>query len=368
MPTRFIDTPDALRALSQSLAKCRAIALDTEFLWERTYYPILGLLQIADDARQCWLVDPIAIGDLSPLAAVIESPDTVKVLHDAPQDLMLVERATGTTAHNAFDTRIAAGFAGLPSTLSLQKLVAEIIGMDLPKSETRSDWTMRPLRPEQLEYATDDVAYLLEIREKLIARCADDEVRSWLAEEMRSNVAAADTLGRDPRDAWRRIGHNSALDPRHQAVLRELAAWREECARSHDVPRTRWIADDALFEIARLAPSNAETLAAIKGVPRTWTRDSRAAEALDLISAAMALPDDQLPRRHAPQSIDRDTLRQKTAEMRAFINERANARGIDPAIVASRADIESLIIARETNRDTSDHQLCSGWRQTLLNT
>ena len=366
MPSHFIDTPESLRSLAHSLAKCRVVALDTEFLWERTYYPILGLLQVADDAGECWLVDPIAIRDLSPLAPIIASPDIVKVLHDAGQDLMIIERATGASTRNAFDTRIAAGFAGLPSTLSLQKLVAETTGIDLPKGETRSDWTARPLRPEQLEYAADDVAHLIEIRGKLIARCADDEVRAWLAEEMAHNVAAADTVTRDPREIWRRVGHNAMLDQRHQAVLRELAAWREECARSHDVPRTRWIADDALLEVARVAPSDHAALAAIRGVPRTWMRDSRSSTVLRLIARAMALPEEQLPRRPAPPALDRDTLKRKTAEMRAFIDGRAMARGIDPAVVAARADIESLVLARAANRDTSRHPLETGWRAKLL--
>lgn len=366
MTAKYIDSLPALREMTQALAKCRAVALDTEFLWERTYYPVLGLLQVADDTGACWLVDPIAIGDISPLAPIMEADSIVKVLHDAGQDLMIIGRATGVAARNVFDTRLAAGFAGLPSTLSLQRLVAEIVGIPLPKDETRSDWTRRPLRPEQLEYAANDVAYLLEIRDSLISRCADDEVRSWLAEEMSLNVSASDTLSRNPRDSWLRVGHHASLDLRHQAVLRELAAWREECARSRDIPRARWIADDALLELARIAPSDVAALSAIRGVPRTWSRDNRAAIVLRLVERAMALPNSRLPRNPPPPALDRDTLRRRTSEMRAFIDARAKARGIDPAVVASRADIESLVVAREESRDTSGHPLCSGWRKALL--
>ena len=366
MATTFIDKKAKLDELATRLSSCGAIALDTEFLWERTYYPQLGLVQIADDSGECWLVDPVTIGDISPLAPILESESIVKVLHDAGQDLMILARATGATPKNTFDTRLGAGFAGLVSTLSLQKLVAEMTGVELPKDETRSNWVARPLRPQQLKYAADDVAYLLTLREKIIEKCADDEVRSWLAEEMPRRAVPSDTLDRDPRESWRRVSRFGALLPRSQAVLCEISAWREECAREHNVPRARWVSDEALFEIARVMPRDGGTLMSIRGVPQTWARDRRAATVIGLVLKGMEAPLDAFQRHHEPSAIDRDTLKKLVSEMRADIEKRAVARLIDPAIVASRAEVESYILARETGRDISWHPFLNGWRKTLL--
>jgi len=141
----MITTKEQLAKLVSRARKTDAIALDTEFVWERTYYPQLGLIQVALSDEDCHLIDPCALTDLSPLGDLLSDRSVVKILHDAPQDLFILSRATGAAPQNIFDTRLAAGFANLPATLSLGSLIKNILDIDLPKTETRTNWLQRPL-------------------------------------------------------------------------------------------------------------------------------------------------------------------------------------------------------------------------------
>ena len=192
MTTAFemISAPAALRTLVDRLQEEAVLAFDTEFTWERTYYARLGLVQIAAADGRCVLVDPLAAGDLAPLGELLANARIVKILHDAPQDLMILRRATGVAARNVFDTRLAAGFAGLASTLSLANLLAETVDVHLAKAHTRADWLARPLAPEELDYAADDVRYLPEVAARLRARARTAGVEAWLDEEGYCYVSA----------------------------------------------------------------------------------------------------------------------------------------------------------------------------------
>ncbi len=179
-----IATDAALAELVVEAGQRDAVAVDTEFLWERTYYPRLGLIQLALSNEECFLIDPLAIDTLQPLGELLANKRVIKIFHDAPQDLIILARATRAVPQNIFDTRLAAGFAGLPATLSLANLVNQLLDIKIDKSATRTNWLRRPLSEKQQLYAADDVRYLRAIRVLLLARIVTPETERWLQEEL----------------------------------------------------------------------------------------------------------------------------------------------------------------------------------------
>ena len=235
----LITTSAGLEQVVERLQHADAVAVDTEFFWERTFYPILGLVQLATADGACWLIDTVRIKDIRALGPVLASPEVTKVLHDAPQDLGILARATGALPQTVFDTRLACGFAGFNSTSSLQALLRQALGIELSKAETRSDWLRRPLSANQVRYAADDVLHLLPLREFLLARCASDAVRGWLSEDLARLDDPELYRDRDPRLMYLRVKGSSRLEARQLAILRELGAWREEEARQRARRRCR---------------------------------------------------------------------------------------------------------------------------------
>ena len=201
----MIDTASGLRSLVDRARKTGVVALDTEFVWERTYYPQLGLVQVGLSDDDCSLVDAAAL-DLTPLGEILEDPAIVKILHDAQQDLSLLRRATGSAARNVFDTQLAAGFVGLSATASLQDLVQALFDVTLPKTATRTDWLRRPLSDEQVDYALDDVRYLPEAREILLDRAERLGRAGWMAEELDAGDFAPGDVGAALRQVLGALG------------------------------------------------------------------------------------------------------------------------------------------------------------------
>ncbi len=180
----MIDTREALESLVERALTAECVALDTEFVWERTYYPRLGLVQVGFAEDDSALIDAAAFPDLAPLGRVLAAPSVVKILHDAPQDLTILRRATGAYPKNIFDTRRAAGFVGLSATLSLGDLLRETLGVSLTKTEARTDWLRRPLSANQQTYAHDDVRFMPAARAELLARARQRHREAWLHEEL----------------------------------------------------------------------------------------------------------------------------------------------------------------------------------------
>jgi ribonuclease D len=250
----MIDSPAALAEVVGYCHRLDSIALDTEFVWERTYYPRLGLVQVAAQAGECWLVDAVALRDLTPLAALLEAPQVTKVLHDAPQDLTILRRATGAYPARVYDTRCAAALAGLSSTTSLAELVAATVGVQLAKTESRTNWVQRPLSSEQVQYAAEDVCYLHAVRCELQRRVAALGRAEWVEQELAGMAEPSLYDERDPHIQYQRLKGAGRLSRRELAVLRELAAWREEEARRRDRPRRRVVEDHVLLDLARRQP------------------------------------------------------------------------------------------------------------------
>ena len=360
----LITTTAELEQVAERLQRADAVAVDTEFFWERTFYPILGLVQLATADGACWLVDTVLIKDISALGPVMASPSVTKVLHDAPQDLGILARATGSMPRTIFDTRLAAGFAGFSSTGSLQALLRQALGIELSKAETRSDWLRRPLSASQVRYAADDVLHLLPLRELLLARCASDRVRGWLSDDLARLDEPDLYRDRDPRLMYLRVKGGSRLEARQLALLRELGAWREEEARQRDWPRSHVLPDDLLISLAGFAPTDQQALGAVPGMPRNMPGTVTAA-LLAAVTRGLAVADDDCPQPSSDDMASRRSLKSQSDRLLAQISAACEAHGIDPALVASRADADSFV-QRLAQGAATDHPLARGWRKSLL--
>jgi len=356
---QMIETPDALRQMVSRLQDEKCVGLDTEFVWDRTYYARLGLLQIGLADGTCFLVDPVALPDLAPIGEILADIRIVKILHDAPQDLMILRRATGTSARNVFDTRLAAGFAGLSSTLSLGNLLSELLDVHLAKAHTRADWMARPLAPEVLDYAADDVRYLPQVAALLRHRAREAGVEAWLDEELAELDASALYEDKAPDEAYLRIRAAASLPPRPLAALRELAAWREQEARTADLPR-RWLLEDGdLMDIAATLPQTPAGLKIKPPAVQRWGADLLAA-----VARGRALPDAELP----PPIFQppRDPAFRKAVDAAlGHILTRATRLKIDPPLVCSRNELAMLLQEGAAARPET-HPLLRGWRAEFM--
>jgi len=359
----LITTPERLDQLAAQLLHAEAVAVDTEFFWERTFYPILGLVQLAN-ADGCWLIDAVRLRDIRALGPVLSSPDITKVLHDAPQDLGILARATGAMPCAIFDTRLAAGFAGLASTCSLQVLLRETLNIELAKAETRSDWLRRPLSANQLRYAAEDVLYLLKARETLLSRCPSETVRAWLAEDLARLDDPALYRDRDPRLMYLRVKGGARLDARQLAVLRELAAWREDEARARDWPRGHVLPDDLLMTLAVQVPADRQAFFNLPDMPR-GIPDAVVADALAAIARGRAVTDAECPQPLTDDFSSRRSLKPQSDRLLAHIAAACATYGVDPNLVASRAEADAFVRSR-SGGVVADHPLATGWRKALV--
>ncbi len=348
-----VTTAADLAELSARLERQPRVGLDTEFLRERTYRAQLCLVQLAAPAEAA-CVDPLILRDLAPLATLLAAAHVLKVMHASRQDLEVLFPLAGLTAP-VFDTQIAAALAGFPAQIGYAELVRRVLGRELAKSHTRTDWSRRPLSPEQLEYALDDVRYLLPLAEQLETRLGQLGRLEWLREEL-AGLGDASGFAIDPERAWLRIRGLRGLDPGRERLARELAAWRERRAVEHDRPRG-WILDDAVLrEMVMRVPRTAQALAQIRDLPPGLVK-RRGAELLACVAAA-AVPDPApaMPDRPAADPARTALLRKLTAVAQGV----AAGLGIAPEVLATRRDLEQLAAG------SADTGLLQGWRRAVL--
>lgn len=351
----YIADQAALTEFCAHLRGASWLALDTEFIREQTFYPQLCLIQIAvPDQIAC--IDPLALPSLDPLLDLLYDPAITKVLHAAHQDLELFFHLRGAAPAPIFDTQLAALALGQGHQLSYAALAQQLLGVELDKAHTRADWRQRPLAPAWLAYAADDVRYLRELYLRQLAALRE---RGWLealAEDFRA-MCHADRYRLQPSEAWRRVREHHRLGGMQRAVLRALAAWREERASAHDRPR-RWILGDAvLLELARRMPGDMEQLQRIRGLPAA-TLQRHGAALLERIAAARAEPPEQWPARPARPRLTSGQIAQ-VDEGLALIAARAREHGIPPEVCADRRDVENLLAGLES-------PLRRGWRAALI--
>ena len=361
----MIDTPAQLRDLITHARRCRRVALDTEFVWERTYYPNLGLVQLALDRDETFLIDAVRLDDLTPLGDLLADPDVVKVLHDAQQDLTILRRATGGAPKNVFDTRLAGGFVGLTATSSLQGLIEATVGVHLPKGESRSDWLRRPLSDAQLTYARDDVRYLTEAYDELRERVRGLGREAWVEEEMAQFDAPALYEEDDPYVRYRSVKGRGkrGFSARDYAVLRELTAWREQEARRANRPRGHIVRDDVLVEFARRKPTTVGEIGAVQGISdkalRRYGPDLAAA-----VERGLGVPKAERPQPPTRSRVD-DAELARFDLAQALLKGRSLRANLDPVLVSNRAGVERLVIAGP-DAVPSEHALLRGWRSDFV--
>ncbi|MCY3871687.1 MAG: ribonuclease D [Gemmatimonadetes bacterium] len=357
----LINTPDALETLVNRALNAPCVGIDTEFVWEQTYYPRLGIIQVGLAENDCHLIDAVTLSDLSPLGTLLSDPHTVKILHDAQQDLWILRRITNAIPCNIFDTRCVAGFAGLSSNLSLGNLLRMCLNIQLPKTETRTDWLRRPLSDKQLAYALDDVRYLPALREHLLTDIHRRDRENWLAEELRQYDIAKLYDDRAPEEQYTRIKGMGRLSRRDMAIVRELATWREEKARQVDRPRNRVISDDAIVQIARRKPRSIQSLKRLRGISRA-TINQYGNSLLNAVQRGLAIDEKNCPPISPPVRPDPFEDARLDLAM-AFLRGQCLSEGIDIAMVASRSEVKEFI---SPQKNATNNPLHTGWRREFL--
>lgn len=362
----MITTSATLSKFVARACKADAVALDTEFVWERTYYPQLGLIQMALSDEDCVLIDPIAIEDLSPLGELLSDRSVVKILHDAPQDLAILYRATGAAAQNVFDTKIAAGFANLSSSLSLCKLIKELLDIELPKTETRTNWLKRPLDPKQVQYALDDVRYLRAVRVLLLNRIIGPQIKSWLQEELNLLNNPKNYQENCNGERFRKIRGCGSLRKVSLAVLKELVLWREQEAKKQDKPRGHIIKDNVLINIAKAKNLQLEQLQHGTGLS-TKAYKKYGKSIIQLTQEVLDAPEESYPivkRATRMSSKDKITLE----KLHGLIGLKCELLGIDPALVGNSSELKSLakVLTSSKSQQVPELRQTEGWRRSLL--
>jgi ribonuclease D len=343
----------SIDALAQRLTAAPWVALDTEFLRERTYRPQLCLLQLATPG-EALCVDPLAEISLSPLRPLLAAGNAPKILHAARQDLEVLWPLFGPLAP-IFDTQVAAALTGLPAQIGYSDLVRRLLGVDLPKGQTRTDWSKRPLSEAQLAYAIDDVAHLAPLREMLLEQLESLGRVAWLEEEL-GGLAREDRLFIDPEKAHERLRWSSELDPDRARLLQRLAAWRERRAMEKDRPRSWIIEDGGLRLLTMQVPRSQSELAQLTELAPGFVERSGAAILREIEAAEMPA---KLPPPAARSRPDPE-LQARVKHLAGIVQRRATELQIASEVLATRRDLES-IVRGETGAD-----VLVGWRNEAV--
>ncbi len=364
MPAVQLASSDAIPALAERAARTGRLGIDTEFMTEGRYTPLLCLVQVAvaDGTGGVWieLLDPLGPLDPSPLARVVADPAVEVIMHAARQDVALLRREWRTEVTALFDTQVAAGFSGAPAQSGYANLLAAFLGLQLPKTASYTRWDARPLSGEQLAYARSDVEHLLQLADAIRERLETAGRVEWAREECRPLETSSDV--RDPATAYKRLGKVNQLSPQARAVARTLAAWREETAAREDRPLGQVLPDPAIVEAARRQPRDLGALEQIRGIhPGTLRRRGR--EILDAVTRGRAAP--PVPPEGERSSGDpRDAPLVALAE--ALVRSRALETGLAYELVAGRADLGAIVRAVRRREPEPPVRTLEGWRRELV--
>jgi len=354
MREHYVDDQTELLAVCQELRSAPYLAVDTEFLRDRTYYPQLCLVQLAGP-KLAACVDPLALTDLTPLLDLLVAEEVVKVVHAGSQDLEIFYQLSNRLPRPLFDTQLAATLTGFGDQIGYSRLVEALLGVVLDKRHTRTDWSQRPLSEEQLRYALNDVTHLGNVYVKLRERLQAAGRLEWLAEDFEA-MTTPQRYRNDPEDAWQRIGTGKKLDRERLTVLRQLAAWRERRAQRQDRPR-RWVlADDALVAIARSLPGTRDRLAAIRGVPAAVVRHA-GDEILAVVREGRSQEwvEESVPTRSLTPA------EEAIADLlMAIVRLRAAANGLAAPTLAGRRELEALVTG------SRELAVLRGWRRRMV--
>ena len=351
----YVDTQSGLESLCKELAESQWLALDTEFLRERTYYPKFCLLQISN-SQVVACVDPLVIENLEPLLEIIYDPSITKVFHAARQDLEIFFILCGKIPAPVFDTQIAAPLLGYPESTGYAALVVDMLDITINKAFTRADWTRRPLTQDQLRYAADDVIYLGQLYQIMHKQLASLDRLDWLHEDFTA-LTEPDLYSNRASEAWRRIRAAQKLRGKQLSILQKLAAWREATASDKNMPRNWLIRDDVILDLARLQPEGIDELKHIRGLnERTIKRYGLTL--CQVIADGMLQPSS--PVENYPSSTKKTVEQEALIDsLTAIVRIRASKESLNSSILASRKELECLVKGQET-------KLLKGWRKNMI--
>jgi len=353
----MVESAQQLKLAVKDMLKCEVIGIDTEFVRERTWRANLGLVQLSDGKR-VWLVDPLKTGPIDPLSALLGNQAIVKILHAPSEDLDVLLYTTGAVPDPLFDTQIACAMLGQSLQMGYHNTVEWLLDITIDKGETRSDWCKRPLRQAQLRYAALDVCLLPMMYRQLLTRLKELGRETWLAEDCQRLLTRAQTPA-DPQQSWKRLNGNGRLDGTSLAILQSLATWRDEEAERQNLARGFVIRDNNLMAIASRKPGSLAALSNLDILhPKTLQRHGPT-----LIARIDQVLQNGLTAT-APEAL-KPEHRKLMADMRDLVQQKAEELSVDPALLASRRELESLILSPE-DEPLSERFL--GWREDIITT
>ncbi len=347
-------------AVAAQAREAGRLGIDTEFMPEGRYRPLLCLVQVAV-GDQVWVLDPLAGLEAAPLAEVLADPEIELVLHAGRQDVAILRREWGTEITNVFDTQVAAGFAGFSAQAGYSGLLHDVLKIRLPKTASFTRWDARPLTDEQLRYAEGDVEHLLDLADELRRRLDAQGRLQWAREECRAVEQATDE--RDPEEVWRRLPRATGLGPRERAVARELAAWRERTAEAENRPVGSVVRDPTLVEIAKRTPESHRELGQIRGINPDVVR-RRGDPLLDAVRRGREAAPIRLEESERLPTEPQDGPVIALAE--SLVRGRAQEAGLAYELIAARADLSPIVVAARRGLDEPDVRTLRGWRRELV--
>lgn len=342
-PTRWVRTPDQLDDLADELAGCRAIGIDTEADSLHHYTEKVCLVQLTAFGGASWLIDPLALRDLSALAPALADATVLKVVHGGDNDVTSMRRDFGFTFRSMFDTSIAARLLG-DVEVGLQALVRNELGVELSKSSQRDDWSKRPLTAKQEAYALADVAHLMELAARMTDRLAEAGRTEWAREEFEALASLPPAQKRTGPDEFRRIKGSAKLSRRQQAVLRELYLWREGRAAAADRPPFKVVGPEVLLALAEQSPTTVDEVADALASYRN--QRGQIEVVFEAIQRGLELPEDELPsREQGERTVFSSSARRRVEALRTWREHEARRSRLDPSIVMPTRILERIALA-----------------------
>jgi ribonuclease D len=353
----LITTTSDLAAACSRLAQHKVITVDTEFLRETTYYPLLCVVQMAS-AEEAVVIDALAPGiDLQPFFELMGNEAVLKVFHAARQDIEIVWHLSNTIPHPIFDTQVAAMVLGYGDSIAYDQLVERVTGHRPDKTHRFTDWSRRPLTPEQMHYAVSDVTHLRDVFAALDADLKKRSRSDWVSEEMEV-LTSPKTYDFHPERAWERL-KTRVRKPKELAVLMEVAAWREQEAQSRDVPRSRVLKDDAVGDIATHAPTSLERLANLRSLPKGFDRSKWGSDIVAAVQRGLARDPHTLPKIEKPRGNSNGAA---TVELlKVLLRMTSERHAVASKVIATVDDLDQ--IAADDNADVA---ALHGWRRELF--
>jgi ribonuclease D len=351
----LISDSDSLKSLCERLSRSDFVAVDTEFMRENSFWPELCLIQIGDH-EEAAAIDPKAEGmDMTPLLdLLVDNEEVLKVFHAGGQDIEIIYNLTGKTPHPLFDTQIAAMALGLGEQVGYSNLVESLVGKTLDKGARFTDWARRPLDKRQIDYAIGDVTHLATLFPRMLERLRRTGRGAWLDEEM-ERLADPSNYENDPNEAWKRV-RISGRKPEVLGRLKALAAWREQEARSKNLPRGRIMKDETLADVAAHPPASQESLARVRGLSPAWSSNDIGGRLMNALATAKPLPADEMPAREDKPGLGKEGA--LVADLlKLLLKIRSRETNVAARLIARSEELELLAAGRREGLS-----ILQGWR------